>query len=266
MPDPSISTSSSSSSSSSAPGQTPSTFNQAQLDDLQTAEHIVQSARTEPFKTTLAAREITTAVVDALATLCFTARQRTAKVVREETAAEVLTLQATGVERDLVILLQDIQAAAKQKYARTQPLRLQDYFIGQRLNPNEATLHQNAFSIADLLTPQTGTDLATARDRLPGITLAKINSLRAFISLPPVGSASSSSSTASSSSSSSGGGGLIPPDTVADRAERDLLIGEINDRRMEIQFAADGAYPYTDTRNEEARHAFQLPLSRPFSG
>ena len=106
---------------------------------------------------------------------------------------------------DLVVLLHDIQAAAKQKYARTQTLRLQDYFI----------------------------------------------------SLPSVGS---------SSSSSSSGGGLIPPDTVADRAERDLIIGVITDRRMEIQFAADGAYPYTDSRNEEARRAFQLPLSRPFSG
>lgn len=256
MPDSSSSTSSSSSS---GPGQTPSTFNQAQLEDLETAEHIVESARTEPFKTTLAARDITTAVVDHLATLCFNARQRTAKVVREETAGETLTLRAAGEERALVILLQDIQAAAKQKYARREPVRLQDFFIGDRLNPNEATLHQNAFSIADLLTPQTGTNLATARDQLPGITLAKIDALRAFIHLPPTGSSSSSSSSSSSD-------GLIPPDTVADRAERDLLIAEITDRRMEIQFAADGAYPYTDDLNEEARRAFQLPLSRPFSG
>ena len=145
MPDPSSSTSSDSSSSSSAPGQTPSTFNQAQLEDLETAEHIVQSARTEPFKTGLLAREITTTITDHLASLCFTARQRTAKVVREETAGETLTQRA-------------------------------------------------------------------ARD------------------------------------------------------EHDLLIGEINDRRIEIQFAADGAYPYTDTLNEEARRAFQLSLTRPFSG
>ncbi len=260
MPDPSSSTSSESSSSSSAPGASPSTFNQAQLEDLETAEHIVQSARTEPFKTVLAAREITTAVTDHLAALCFTARQRTAKVAREETAGETLTQRAAAEERALLILLHDIQAAAKQKYARREPVRLHDYFIGDDLNPNRATLHQNAFSIAELLTPQTGTDLATAHDRLPGITLAKIDTLRAYIHLPPTGASSSSSSSSSSS------GGVTPPDTIADRAERDLIIAEITDRRMEIQFAADGAYPYTDPLNEEARRAFELPLSRPFSG
>ena len=256
MPDPSSSTSSSSE----QPGQTPSTFNQSQLEDLETAEDIVKSARTDPYKTALAAREITTAVVDHLAQLCFDARRRTAKVVREETAGQTLTLRATGRERELVILLQEIQAAAKQKYARREPSRLQDFFIGDRLNPNEATLHQNAFSIADLLTPQTGTDLATASERLPGITLAKIDELRSLINLPPTGSSSSSSASSSDDDT------LIPPDAVADRAERDLLIGEINDRRMEIQFAADAQYPYTDSRNEEARRAFQLPLSRPISG
>ena len=259
MPDSSSSTSSSSFSD--QPGQTPSTFNQSQLEDLETAEDIVKSARTDPYKTALAAREITTAVVDHLAELCFDARRRTAKVVREETAGETLTLRAAGRERELVILLQEIQAAAKQKYARREPSRLQDFFIGDRLNPNEATLHQNAFSIAELLTPQTGTDLATASERLPGITLAKIDRLRSLINLPPTGSSSSSASSSSSTSDT-----LIPPDAVADRAERDLLIGEINDRRMEIQFAADAAYPYTDSRNVEARRAFQLPLSRPISG
>lgn len=257
MPDPS--SSSTSSSSSSAPRNT-STFNQSQLEDLQFAEEVAVLVRTQPYATDLAAREITGTQADAIAALCLSARRRTAKAVREDTAGTVLSLQATGHERDLVLLLQDIQAAAKQKYARREPLRLQDYFIGERLNPNEATLHQNAFSIAEILTPQTGTDLATARDRLPGITLTKIDTLRSLISLPPTGASSASSSSSSSS------GNLIPPETEADRAERDLLIQQINDRRVEIQFAADGTYPYTDPLNAEARRAFHLPRSRPFTG
>ncbi len=263
MPDSSSSTSSSSSS---TPGPSPSTFNQAQLAGLETAEHIVQSARTEPYKTALAAREITTAVTDHLAALCLSARQRTAKVIREETASEVLTARAAGSGRDLFILLQDIQAAAKQKYARREPLRLHDFFIGDDLAANLATLHQNAFSIAEILTPQTGTNLATARDQLPGITLAKIDTLRAFLHLPPTGgSSSSSSTTTSSSSSSSGGGGVTPPDSIADVDLRDAILAEILDRRIEIQFAADGEYPYTDPLNHEARRAFELPLTRPYT-
>lgn len=49
-------------------------------------------------------------------------------------------------------------------------------------------------------------------------------------------------------------------------AERDHLIGEINDRRLEVQFALDGLYPYTDPASATARRLFELPLSRPFNG
>jgi hypothetical protein len=143
-------------------------------------------------------------------------------------------------------------------------VRLQGYFIGDRLTGNAAVLHQIAFSISELVTPKTGTDLDTATDRLPGITLEDVNRLRAFIGLPEAGAVEPESS--SSSSSSSTEGGLVEPDTVADTAERDRMIGEINDRRMEVQFAADAAWPYTNPANAEARRAFHLPRARPFSG
>ena len=58
----------------------------------------------------------------------------------------------------------------------------------------------------------------------------------------------------------------MPEEAVADRAERDAIIHEINDRRMEIQFAADAEWPYTEPANATARRAFHLPRSRPFSG
>ena len=49
-------------------------------------------------------------------------------------------------------------------------------------------------------------------------------------------------------------------------AARDAMVREINDRRMEIQFAADGLWPYTDPASATARASFHLPRSRPFSG
>lgn len=257
MPD---SSSSSSSSSSGAP-QSPSKFNQAQLEDLQVAEAIVAEARKDAYKTRLAAREISGAIVDELAAHCLEARRKTSEAVEEDTAAEAQTLNAAGRERAIVIAIQEMQAAAKQKYARREPVQLQNYFIGDRINPNEATLHQIAFTIAERLTPPTGSDLATALDRLPGITLAKINILRDLIDLPPAPLGGSSSSSSSSSASP-----IVPEEAVADRAARDAMIREINDRRMEIQFAADAEWPYTDPLNATARRAFHLPASRPFSG
>ena len=139
-------------------------------------------------------------------------------------------------------------------------MQLQNYFIGQRINPNEATLHQIAFSIAERLTPRTGADLATADDKLPGITLAKINALRTLTDLPAAPASSSSSSLSSSTS------GIVPEEAVTDRAQRDAMIRGINDRRMEIQFAADAEWPYTDPANATARRAFHLPRSRPYAG
>ena len=44
------------------------------------------------------------------------------------------------------------------------------------------------------------------------------------------------------------------------------MIREINDRRMEIQFAADAEWPYTTATNATARATFHLPRTRPFGG
>ena len=259
MPD---SSSSSTSSSTSDTPQSPSKFNQAQLEDLQVAEAIVAEARKDAYKTRLAGREITSTIIDEEAARCLNARRKTSEALEEDTAAEAQTLNAAGLERAIVIAIQEMQAAAKQKYMRREPVQLHNYFIGDRINPNEATLHQIAFTIADRLTPPTGSDLATALDKLPGITLAKINHLRELIDLAAAPLDSSSASSSSSSSS----GPIVPEEAVADRAARDAMIRGINDRRMEIQFAADAEWPYTDPLNATARRAFHLPASRPYSG
>jgi hypothetical protein len=236
----------------------PSTFNRAQLEDLDQAEDLVKNARKEPYKTALAGAAIGDAELQHIADLCLTARRRTAAAVRDDTASEADTINASGDERALLVVLHRTQAAAKQKYARRDPVKLQNYFVGDRLNPSEAVLHQNAFSIAELLTPKEGIDLATAPDRLPGIGLELINSLRTMIGLPPA--------PVPATPPAPGTPVPVPPDAPADRAERDRLIREINDRRIEVQFALDGLCPYTDPASATARRLFELPLSRPFNG
>jgi hypothetical protein len=227
---------------SSSEPQTHSVFNRAQLSDLELAEDIVKSVRIQAYRLVLADREIGDAAISHIADLCLNARKRTAKVLHEAIAGEEETQDDTEDSRELIVLVQEFHASAKQKYARRNPGRLQGYFIGQRLASNAGMLHQIAFSISELVTPKTGTDLAAATDNLPGMTLAKVNMLRAFIDLPPAGApVESGSSSSSSSSSSEGGDGLVEPDTVADVVERDAMIKEINDRRMEVQFAADAA-------------------------
>jgi hypothetical protein len=163
-----------------------------------------------------------------------------------------------GHECALLVLLHRIQAAAKQKYARREAVKPQNCFNGERLNPNEAVLHQNAFSIADLLSIEAGTDLDIARNQLPGIGFDLIDQLRAMIGLPPAG--------APPPAAAAGTPVPVPPDAPADRAEHDRLIKEIDDRRNEVQFGIGCRSPYTDPVIATAHRRFDLPLSRPFDG
>ena len=260
MPDSSSSSTSSTSSDSAAEPRNLSLFNRAQLEQLEAAEHIVAQARLEPAKTILAGATIGTPEIDHLANRCLEARRRTARSVLEGFGGEANTVNATGRELALFEAIQRIQAAARQKYARRDFVKLQNYFTGERVNADGATMHQVAFTLSELLSPATGTDLATATDRLPGIGLDKINTLRGLIDLPPIGASSSSSS-----SSSSDDAPLVSPDMADDRAQRDAIIAEINDRRMEIQFAMDGERPYTNPLNAEIRRLFHLPPNQPYT-
>ena len=50
------------------------------------------------------------------------------------------------------------------------------------------------------------------------------------------------------------------------RKDRDAMVREIIEGRMQIQFAADAEWPFTDPANHPIRMQFQLPASRPFVG
>ena len=89
-------------------------FNQAQLDDLDLAESVLAAARTHA--SALAARQVT---ADYLAGFAASLEQARAKITATGQAADktgAATLSANGTERALVIALQGIQSAAKQKH------------------------------------------------------------------------------------------------------------------------------------------------------
>lgn len=116
------------------------------------------------------------------------------------------------------------------------------YLIGQRLNPNRSTFLRNA---ATLLGKAQTADL-------PGYKNPE--------SLAAIERAISDHRNATATQQET------DEDASADRIARDKLIKKINSRRLAIQHAADGIYPYTNDDFDPARKAFQFPLDRPFSG
>jgi len=80
----------------------------------------------------LAARDIgpdfvTQALADILA-----ARAKSTEAVTDTTGTRTATVAEVTSAKKLMVGLQEAQAAAKQKYARTQPEKLQDYCVGKK--------------------------------------------------------------------------------------------------------------------------------------
>jgi hypothetical protein len=221
-------------------------FNQAQLDDLETGEKVLTAAQSHTDD--LAKRQIDADYITGFAAAIQQARDKTTESGQATDQTGTDTLNATGAERALVTALQGIQSAAKQKHRMLDEdddpatnFSTDGYLIGQRLNPNRATLLQNADTL-----------IAKANaDDLPGHDTAGIkvvtDALQAY-------------------KHATAGQQTDEEDRGADIIARDALIKKINTRRMAIQHAADALWPYTDKTNKPVRKAFQLPQSRPFNG
>jgi hypothetical protein len=216
-------------------------FNQAQLAALNEADKICTAAQKAAYAAPLAVREITAAQVTQLVADILACRQTAAAASQSTTGKTVATDAMHTAETSLLTALHEVQAAARQKYARTSPAMMNDYLVGHRLNPNQATFKESVQAII--------TKLGT--DALPGITPAKVTNLQTLLDAYTKQAASPDSQQS---------------DATKQRKQRDAQIASITDRRLTIQFAADAEWPYTVDTNAGTRSEFFLPLSQPFHG
>jgi hypothetical protein len=236
---------------STVPSRNDAVLNQAQVQALAKAEQIVAAARKEAYAPALAAREITAALLATLVADIARARDTSARAIQSTTGKEVATSNHGAAKTRLLVPLQEIQAAAKQKYARREPAKLQDYFVGKRLDQSRDGLLQYAAGILLKLQGDPDATPPAPADPLPGITPLKI---AALVTARQVYRDARSTQEGEQS------------DATDERTERDDLIDSITDRRVEIQFAADGEWPYSDEANAGVRREFYLPLSQPYNG
>ncbi len=211
-----------------------SVFNQAQLSALNEADKICTAAQKPAYAPALEVREITAAEVTQLVADILTCRQTAAAASQSTTGKVVATGAEHLAETNLMTALHEVQAAARQKYARTNPAQMNDYLVGHRLNPNQATFKQSVQAIIKKL----GTDT------LPGITPAKAANLQTLL-------ATYSTATANPDSKQS--------DATTQRRQRNAQIQSITDRRITIQFGADAEWPYTVDTNAGIRSEFSCP-------
>jgi hypothetical protein len=228
--------------------QPPGYFNQAQLNDLKEGEELAAVAANVRHAANLAKKGFTEERTASLVTVCKLARKKTTATGQAGSGRRVATLNATGKQKILLTDLHGIQGAAKQMKrlleADGDPATNFDttlYLIGQRLNPNRATLLQNADTLIALATGA----------GLPGIDAAELELIQEHLE---------------SYRNARDEQGNVNEIASGERAERDGLIKQINALRIALQLAADRAYPYSDDANDAARVAFHLPEDRTFNG
>jgi hypothetical protein len=172
---------------------------------------------------------------------------------------ESYTAEEGRAKKALLKAIAEIQSAAKQKYARSNPFMLQDYCVGKDIDASRAALEQCSQNILERLggnppTPhavESGpAPLTPSADTLPGITPEKIFALSALRNkwIEIQGYQANSQAFATSL-----------------RAERDALVQIITDERIQIQFAAEAEWPASEIASAGKRRAFLLRPSRPFS-
>ena len=94
-------------------------LNKAQVEEITKAEQIAKAAQKAAYATPLAAREIMAAFVDLLLTDINAARNKTADAVQSTTGKESATQSEAAAQKNLIVAMQEAQAAARQKYARS---------------------------------------------------------------------------------------------------------------------------------------------------
>lgn len=215
--------------------------NKAFIQALDKAEQIALAAQKAAYATALLTRAITAEFVTTLLDDIKAARNEIANAVQNTTAKAGATLTGGVAQANLVHALQEVQAAARQKYYTADPTKLGDYFVGDTLDENIPLLRQYTQSIIEKL----------ATDTLPGITEAKVTALTTL--LGDLNTALESQGTAQSGATTT-------------RTDVEDDVKTINARRMTLQFAADAHWPWHDKHNAAVRKEFQLPKETVFAG
>lgn len=209
---------------------------------LDVATQLIAVARRAEYAPTLAARQITTEFLTSLEADIITCYGSFSSASSSTVAKTGATQSEADHKESILLLLQEIQSAALQKTAgrKERENEIKGYYIGTALAVQDrASLIQIAHNIADTL----------EKDTLPGIPTTRATELRTAIAAWL------------SAGSTQGAAGTTAKDK---RKEALTLLEDITDRRVQIQFAADAAWPARNKDNAGIRTDFLLPKTRPF--
>jgi len=213
-------------------------LNKKEIRELNLAESLVAVASKPERLTILEPHEIDAEFLGAITTGIKAARGQGSAAVQNDTGKEGATLNETEARQNLVIAMRQVQAAAKRKWARTQPHKLDGYAVGKNIDASRPVLEEHSAQFIETL---------NTSERPPSINttfIAKLATARSdFMSY---GNEQGSKQSAASGA----------------RDARKQRVATVKDRRLELQYAADGAWPPGVPGNAAIRREFGLPPNR----
>ena len=220
--------------------RSPSTLNQRQVRLAERARQVCRSAVKPDRASTLESKGIANNFPVALEAKLKTLLQKSASAVDHTVDKESATLTEGHAKLILLGDLRDLQGAAKQSFEKSNPLKLKEYLVGERIEQSRATLEESA-----------GIIIAKAdADRPAGVDTSSILKSQGDLSVY------NQEQTKQESEQSSAHGM---------RTQRDALLAQIMADCRAIQIAADRAWPFQNKANAGIRREFLLPTRRPFA-
>ena len=218
----------------------PGAFNKKQLEQITLLEVLIPLCRAADASSALDEREITPTFLTAAENRVQAARTMSTTAVNCTVQGKAATLDGGSAETVLMETLRTAQSAARLKYEQSDPVQLERYLVGERIDQSRPILEQSAQTIIN----NTNADRPPTIDT--GFIIAATGKLTAYVNTPtPQAQEKAAAKQA--------------------RADRDALVEDIIKDRQKIQMAAESAWPYTNPSNEGMRLKFRLPANQPYT-
>ena len=218
----------------------PGAFNKKQLGQIALLEVLIPLCRAPDASPALGEREITPAFLTAAENRVQSARTISTTAVNCTVQGKAATLEAGDAETALMETLRIAQNAARLKYEQTDPVQLERYLVGERIDQSRPILEQSAQTIIN----NTNADRPPTIDT--GFIVAATGKLTAYTNTPTPQAAEKAAAKQA-------------------RADRDMLVADIIKDRQKIQMAAESAWPCTNPDNAGMRLKFRLPAKQPYT-
>ena len=214
----------------------PGALNEEQIQQLNKSDLITTAAL--KYQAGILKEGVTLADINSLVGDTLATRRCSHSAVCHTKAKEGATLDLQSTRKDLMRELRRAQAKAKKAYLFSEPTKLGEYYVGERIDESRATLEQTSQDIID----QTNADRPSGTDT-------------AFINRMELARAAWIAARNAQTNEKS--------DAKTVRAQRDTEVASITDRRIQLQLAADAQWPAGVEANAGIRAEFLLQPNRP---